>query len=180
MTAIRLSLGSLYNALPRMKTVRIYFSSEFTFPNTYFKANFLRVLFETPEMRFTLLCNTNVHNSVPSFSFPCMSFAFSQGVLTCTGQFFFACLWFYNLCPGFKSLPAEMLRQLVFTEHLLCACLQEQHKIQLLLWRDAQSCWSLIICKNEIMRKHCCLIRSNTPPVDWLCFLLSSHWNEKW
>lgn len=61
MTAIRLSLGSLYNALPRMKTVRIYFSSEFTFPNTYFKANFLRVLFETPEMRFTLLCNTNVH-----------------------------------------------------------------------------------------------------------------------
>lgn len=81
MTAIRLSLGSLYNALPRMKTVRISFSSEFTSQNTYLKANHLRVLLETPEIQFTLIRDANVHESVPSFSSPAPVLCFFTGHL---------------------------------------------------------------------------------------------------
>lgn len=71
MTAIRLSLGSPYNALPRMKTVRIYFSSEFTPQNPCCKSwRFKSVDWNSWNMRFTLLYDTNVHGLFHHFLFP--------------------------------------------------------------------------------------------------------------
>lgn len=171
-----------------MKTVRIYFSSAFTSQNTSLKANVLRVLLETPEIWFALIRDANVHESVPSISFPlCCALLFHRASRLTQASPFFTCLRFQNRCQTSKWSVVAMWRQLVFIKHLLCvwfcACrlmgLLEPHKVQLLLWRDVWSRQRHIICKNEIMRKQCYGIRSKSPLVNWVCLLLSSHRDEK-
>lgn len=62
-----------------MKTVRIYFSSEFTPQNPCCKADVLRVLIETPEICGSLcLYDTNVHGLFHHFLFPVRPWLFHR------------------------------------------------------------------------------------------------------